>query len=855
MRPFFNCCYLICLTLGILRGSFEAKAQISENGIPESFLLVQKQAVIVPTLKLDSVRVQKMMKEDRELGIENRYGIVQQKDINIRESGIQTAIPGKGTIWQYRIKSEDAYSIGIFFKTYHLPPHAKVFIYDSSHSQVRGAFTSKNNNPGHQLPVAEFSGNSLIIEYFEPFAPEFSGELVLGSVSQSYINFQNDEIVRIGVNCPEGNDWKSQKSSVCLMTFNDAYFAYFCSGALLNNVKEDETPFFLTANHCIGSQEVANTLVTYFNFENSTCISSDAVKNQTLSGATFLSGSKHSDFSLLRLNEYPPDNYNPYYAGWDAEGLNSSSGVCIHHPVGSPKCIAIDSLPITSYDEKVKWAFGVSTTLADTHWKVRFDQGYPESGSSGGPLFNRDKRIIGQLHGGTNSVMLFGKFSESWDFNSSDDAQLAHWLDPDNTTKTLDGIWKLRPTANFRAEIQEVCSNCPVKFYDESTFNPSKWLWKIEPSTYRFTNGTDSTSQNPQIMFLKDGNYSVSLFTSNKYGRDEMTAQNYIRAKSKLDVKFQKINIENEVCGCDLNEFPLVAKGAVDYQFKIDKTEMIETKSSSDTLFMTLNPAGNYTKSFDTWVKVVGKNGTCIASDSILLHVIIQPNDNIANAARLHLGRNTGYSNQCATVEKNEPHPSSSCLEENSWCPNPEGNYSVLNNSVWFTFIAPSYGLTTISTGGFDDQIAVYEAVSYSSILYGNSSHYSILAANDNRSATDKTALIESLALVPGKQYWLQVDGDINAYGKLVIDLISNSLEVFPNPSNRVFSILISNPDAGTAIVDISGLDGRRLFSEEYPVNLNSNKFTIDLSGFSKGIYLITVRINGTKLTKKLVLW
>jgi len=855
MRPFIPCCLIIGLTFGILPSSFEAKAQVSQKGMPESFRLEQKQAVIIPTIKLDSVRVQKMMEIDRKLGIENRYGVVQKKDINIKEAGIRTEIPGKGNIWRYKIESVDACSLGLFFKTYHLPQDAKLFIYDSSGTLLRGAFTSKNNNSGNQLPVAEFSGNNLIIEYFEPFTPQFSGELVLGSVSQAYINFQNDEIVRIGVNCPEGDNWTKEKSAVCLMTFNDSYFAYFCSGALLNNIKEDETPYFLTANHCISSQSAASTLVTYFNFENSSCFSNDAIKNQTLAGATFLSGSKHSDFSLLLLNEYPPDEYNPYYAGWDAEGLNSSSGVCIHHPVGSPKCIAIDSLPITSYTEKVKWAFGVSTTLPYTHWKVRFDQGYPESGSSGGPLFDQNKRIIGQLHGGTNSVMLFGKFSESWDYNSSDDEQLAHWLDPNNSTRILDGIWKLRPTANFRAEIQEVCSNCPVSFYDESTFNPSSWLWQISPSSYSFVNGTDSTSQNPQIIFLKDGNYSVSLFTSNKYGRDELTAQNYIRAKSKLDVKLQKINSNNEVCGCDLKAFPLIAKGAVAYQFKIDKTEMIDTKSSSDTLFLTLNALDNYTKSFDTWVRVVGTNGSCSASDSILLHVIIQPNDNIADAARLHFGRNTGYSNQCATVEKNEPHPSSACLEENSWCPNPAGNYSVLNNSIWFTFIAPSNGLTTINTSGFDNQIAVYEASSYHSILFGNTDHYKILAANDNRSVTDNTALIANLSLVPGKQYWLQVDGDITAYGDLVIDLLSNSLEVFPNPSKGIFNIIISNPDAGIAFIDISDLNGRRLFSEKYNVNMNSNKFKIDLSTYYKGIYLITARINGSKLTKKLVLW
>ena len=854
MKSIIHCCFLIGLTFGTLLNSIEMNAQISEKGIPESFLIQQKQATMIPSFKLDSVRVQKMMENDQKFGIENRYGVVQQKEIDVRNAGVKTEIPGKGTIWQYKIESEDAFSLGIFFKTYHLPPGAKVFIYNSSKTQLRGAFTSKNNNSSQRLAIAEFPGKNLVIEYFEPVTPEFSGELVIGSISQAYINFQNDAIVRIGVNCPEGENWKSQKSSVCLMTFNDAFYAYFCSGALLNNIKEDETPYFLTANHCISTQEVANTLVTYFNFENSTCISNDAIKNQTLSGAKFLSGSKHSDFSLLLLNEYPPDEYNPFYAGWDASGNESSSGVCIHHPVGSPKCIAIDSLPITSYPEKVKWAFGVSTTLPGTHWKVRFDEGYPESGSSGGPLFDQNKRIVGQLHGGTNSVMLFGKFSESWDFLSSYNEQLAHWLNPDNTIKTLDGIWKLRPKANFRAALREVCSNSPVMFFDESLFSPSIWLWQISPSFYRFTNGTDSTSQNPQIIFLEDGNYSVSLLTSNQFGQDELTAQNYIQAKSKLDVKLLQIGSDNIVCGCDLNSYPLLVKGAASYHFTMEKAEMIETKSSADTLFMTLNPSGNYTHSFDTWVRVVGSNGSCTASDSLLLHVIIQPNDNVANAARLHLGHNTGYSNQCATVEKNEPHPSSSCSEENSWCPNPDGNQSVLNNSIWFTFIAPSTGLTTISTSGFDDQIAVYDASASSSILYGNSDHYLILAANDNRSETDHTAMIKNLALVPGKQYWLQVDGDVTAFGDLVIDLISNSLEVFPNPSKGVFNILISNPDAGVASVVITDLNGRKLFSDKYNVSMNSNKFKIDLSGYSKGIYLLNVRINGSTLSKKLVI-
>src|SRR5664279_3624818 len=133
------------------------------------------------------------------------------------------------------------------------------------------------------------------------------------------------------------------------MTFNDSTFLYYCTGFLVNNVKEDGTPYFQTANHCISTNSQAATLVTYFNYENSTCTSSDATTNQTLSGATLKATNSYSDFTLLLLNEYPPASYLPYYAGWDASSRSPQNGTCIHHPEGTPKCIALAYKAPTSY--------------------------------------------------------------------------------------------------------------------------------------------------------------------------------------------------------------------------------------------------------------------------------------------------------------------------------------------------------------------------------------------------------------------------------------------------------------------------------------------------------------------------
>lgn len=852
---------ILYLVFGISIYWFETNAQISSNGLPESFLMTEKAVTVIPFLKLDSVNSFELLKEDKNLGVDNRYGIVSSCGINLREAGVKTEISGKGTIWRYKVDSENAISLGIFFSKFHLPSGAKVFIYNASKVYLRGAFTSFNNNSSGQLPIAEFPGKNLIIEYFEPTDPEFSGELILGSVSQAYKNLARLTGGRIGVNCEEGNDWQTVKHAVCLMTFHDFQSSYFCTGTLMNNVKEDETPYFLTANHCINSEQKANTLVAYFNYENSTCEGDDAHFTQTLAGATLKAGSQNSDFTLLLLNELPPDEYNPYFAGWDVSGANPRSGTCIHHPDGYAKCIALANNTAFSYPEKIQWFSEdlrlISTTLPDTHWNVLFTSGLPENGSSGGPLFDQNKRVVGQLHGGVNSVLLFGKLSLSWNYVPVYNQQLSYWLDPTNTqVTTLDGIWKIPPKANFSAEIQEVCVNSPVRFFDQSSHRPTEWLWQVDPPTVEFANGTDSSSQNPEIVFLSDGAYSIKLQTANKYGSDVRTAQKYILARSKLDVRFNKNRTDTVVCGCDLKNFQFTAGGAVHYRFCLDRPELIDTITGANKVLLTLNPYTSNTHSFDTWLKVTGTNGNCTESDSILLHVIIQPNDDIAHAANIYYGTNTGFSNQCATEEPNEPYPpSSGCTAGKGWCPDLKHSKSLIDNSVWFKFVAPENGKLSINTSGFDDQIAVYEASVFTDVTSGDKRKYSLVAANDNRSSGDKSAFLEELELQPGKQYWLQVDGNNASFGDLTIDLISNSLEsdVFPNPSTGNYHLNIFNPEAGTAEITVMDLSGRIQISKQFRIGPDSSRFTLNLSHLRCGIYMLRVKMNGKATNKKLV--
>jgi PKD repeat protein len=822
---------------------YTANSQISVHGIPESFSIKTKKAVVIPSKTLNAIDTTKLIIEDKMNGVPNRYGIVQQIEIDIKAEGAKTEVAGKGYLWQYQVNSVQATSLGITFSKFLLPGGASVFIYNQTHSQLLGAFTSQNNNGINQLAIADLNSQNAIIEYFEPYNPAFSGQLTIGSVTQGYKNVLKAGSTRVGINCPEGANWQDVKHAVCRMTFHDTQYGYYCTGFLVNNVREDGTPYFQTANHCISTSSEAATLVTYFNYENSTCTSSDAPLNQTLSGAVLKATNNYSDFTLLLLNEYPPVSYLPYFAGWDASTRAPQKGTCIHHPSGLAKCIALANNPPVTNSGLLQWTDGsnvvTSTSPINTHWDAQFNVGATEAGSSGSPLFDDNKRAIGQLHGGTTTDNYFGKFSLSWNYSPSGSAQLKSWLDPDNTgTLSMDGFFSTqKPQALFSTNLTAVCPGSTIKFTDNSKYNPTAWNWDIQPSSFSFVNGTTKNSRNPEITFNTAGNYTVSLTVSNTNGTDQLTKTDYIHSGNLL-VKLSGITSDSIICGCNLINFPLGASGASNYIFSIERPDKINYTVLSDSIYLSLISAEKKNGSFNSWIKVTGIQGTCSSTDSLEMKISMPVNDDIANAVRLSPGRNTGFTNFCASAETNEAAPPSTTLK----------------NTIWFKFQAPSSGLINIDTHGFNDRIAVYDASSYLNLISGNSSSYKLVASNDDRSSSDNTALISKLAVDPYKIYWLQLDGSGGATGSCVIDLLSNSLELYPNPSSGEINVIISNNNDGNAEVQVVSVSGKVLYSNVFGVTKENNSFKFNLSPYSAGLYFLVVRINGSTMRTKLLL-
>ena len=164
-----------------------------------------------------------------------------------------------------------------------------------------------------------------------------------------------------------------------------------------------------------------------------------------------------SDFMLLDLIENPAMNPNisVYYLGWDRTSSSATSGVCIHHPKGAQKKISVTTNSINNYSSTICWGLNCSqgTSPANTHWKVDFTNGTAEGGSSGSPMLNQNRRVIGQLHGGGSDcppdvIKVYGRLDVSWDGGETSTTRLKDWLDPQNIGAiTVDG--KCGSVVNF----------------------------------------------------------------------------------------------------------------------------------------------------------------------------------------------------------------------------------------------------------------------------------------------------------------------------------------------------------------------------------------------------------------------
>jgi len=858
---------------------FSAYSQLSRESIPPGFSNSKLKSTRndIPSKELPPLNIHKLLKEDQESTAPTGYAIHNYVDIRLKEEGIADTLPGGGIIWRYRISSPNAFSLNVVFSNYHLPPEAELFLYNEDHSVLYGAFTDINNNKAQLLATADMPGNVLIIEYYEPANAIFSCDLVIESIGQGYRDIfslkstQQNEL--IDINCVTGDTYQLEKYAVAKMSFRIDDKGYNCTGTLINNVANPGEAFFLTANHCISTPESANTLVTYFNYERETCNGRISPGN-SLSGSTLLATEWPSDFTLLRLNNNPPSGYRPYFAGWSLEDSVIRNGFGIHHPGGSEKKISVDHDTILSYPDILLWEDDKQST-ENTHWMAAFDEGSTSQGSSGSPLFDQDHRLTGQLHGGTDSIDFFGKFSYSYDPGRRRVQKLKPYLNPDGIKiEFLDGYAPEEnpPAAHFYTEFQDVCTKTPVQLFNNSAFGPGFFEWNFDPVSVTYIEG-NANSESPVVQFEENKSYTISLTVQKNSDINTRVRPDYIRAGQGLSISVRSSK-HNNICYSEFTDNILfIASGAERFTWQLenhhDKLMIDTTLYESDTLMVTGIDTADIDSTITFHITATGYHGDCIDSATFAFKVIRPINDDIENAIPLSLGENGPFNNFCATTRENEPHPpGGDCNTQETWC---DCNISeiILDNSVWFTFTGPPTGIISVDAPGFDNQIAIYEADSHAGIISGDESDYKIVAANDDFFGEEKgySALIKGASVIPGKTYWLQVDGSAcGAYGYFNLILSpetynslrkpgneNTALYTFPNPAKNELNVMAEETHINT-VIDIISIDGRTVINKYLPVLNQHEKISINVSGLENGIYLLSIRTEDRVFTKRIMI-
>ena len=432
-----NPAYLVAsLLLILITGNYLA-AQISQHAIPASFMKTDLTNQ-VPLISMEKVDAESLLQEDMIFDsikdIPWRFGENLYVNINPDNSGIWDILPNGDKIWRVSVESPGAYTINLTFDRYRLAPGAKLFVYNKDKSRVLGAFTAYNNQDDGYFATTLIEGDHITIEYFEPHEVAFEGELNLEMVTHAYRDpfafakgFGDSGACNLNVACTEAEGWEQQIRSVgMLVTGGNG----FCTGVLINNTANDQRPFFLSANHCYRNP---STVVFWFNWQSETCSNPPSFPAyNSMSGATQIARHSTSDFWLMELNQPIPDDYNPYYAGWNRnlESVLNETIIGVHHPRGDIKKFSYANGGVQAASYLQGPGSGTS------HWRVVWSGGTTtEPGSSGSPIFDSQGRILGQLHGGyaacgNTQPDWYGRLGISWNGGGSTVTRLSDWLDP-----------------------------------------------------------------------------------------------------------------------------------------------------------------------------------------------------------------------------------------------------------------------------------------------------------------------------------------------------------------------------------------------------------------------------------------
>ena len=446
--------------------------------------------------------------------------------------------------------------LNLYYTDFYIPQGGRLYIYNAAQDVLLGSYTTQTHPQHGSFATEPVSGSTLVLEYERPAGTpmptlqiEALGYLFMPMLQARAIGEDIDasdpfigKACQININCPEGDDWQVQKEGIVaylsvLPIEGGGRYQSACSGNLMNNSNQDFIPYIITASHCAGEgtgtsatvgkwegqfkvdQELMDQWIFGFGYERPGCSNGNLANHnvRTLTGCTmksYIPLYAHSDGMLLQLNKQVPEDYRVYYNGYDATDVLPQSGAGIHHP-------AADSKKISLFDGGSSlwtWRGAGSQGAANDHYRITYDKGQTEGGSSGSSLFNQDKLVVGTLTGGDvrpcAGSNYYGRLSVHWDKYAykGDQYQMGKYLDPAGNGRVLQGTWRngFKPLLHLK-QIQVV--------FDDAALTSARITWEDLPAHDQGYPIRYSVYRNGELIGTSDGREYVDRLT------DELRAQ------------------------------------------------------------------------------------------------------------------------------------------------------------------------------------------------------------------------------------------------------------------------------------------------------------------------------------------
>jgi uncharacterized protein (TIGR03437 family) len=319
-------------------------------------------------------------------------------------SQVSTAAREDGsTLVQFTVSSPGAAFLRLHFTEAALG-HGKLWIYPAGASReflaanpsaADGPFTARGPHDDGDFWSRPIEGDTAIVELLLPANPAalpFKIEELVHAIPEpaSTAPCQRD------VNC--FSDFSQIATAVGSYDVVKDGFSFVCSGSLLVTRGRTFDPYFITANHCVSTQDHARSVVVYWDFRTASCNGQVPTRSSRPStrGARLLATAPMSggDYALLLLDQPAPGQRT--YLGWNADPIAlGAETIGIHHPGSPPSNYQRITFGTREADRTT--IVGGEEAPAQFYWQVLETEGRTEQGSSGSPLLNREGQVLGVL--------------------------------------------------------------------------------------------------------------------------------------------------------------------------------------------------------------------------------------------------------------------------------------------------------------------------------------------------------------------------------------------------------------------------------------------------------------------------